>query len=528
MNLDKWSIFSLLNPEFKSKIRSAFVFGGGSEAFVITESDDVYGLGQNSCSCLGIDSTESTLEPKKVEELCGKKVKAFASGCGANVVALTEKGEIYVWGHNKFGELGNEGCNTKVPGLLPGLADVVIEEIACGGHHTLALDKDGKVYGWGQNNNGQIEYTLRANSSRFRQIITTIGVKKIKNIACTNSASFAVSHNGKVYAWGNRENGQLGLPHDTNISQPFKIPGFDNAIIVKVACGFSHVLALSDSGNIIAWGSNNYGQIGIGSKSNVYLSPVRTATEIERVVDIAATPDCHISAALTLTGSVYMWGQYRGHSVTTPMLTPFKLMSDIFASFAKPAVMNSLLPIWTEDSLSVIASLKHAFNDPNTSDLTIMVDGKLIYVHKGILKIRSEYFHSMFKGEWKECCKSPLEIDKFSFPVYKAYLYYLYTGIIDIEPEAVLGLLELSNFYCEEGLKRKCEQIIKSRITPENAALLYVASVTYNTRELEDFCLKYSLNHMTAIVQSEAFLTFDLETMRDFIQKAAQAGAFRS
>ena len=55
LDLDKWPIFSLLEPEFLAKVRLACVFGSsGNEAILITRDDDVYALGSNCSGCLGL------------------------------------------------------------------------------------------------------------------------------------------------------------------------------------------------------------------------------------------------------------------------------------------------------------------------------------------------------------------------------------------------------------------------------------------------------------------------------------------
>ena len=54
LDLNKWPIFSLLEPQFLSDIKLACVFGSsGNEAILITKNDDVYALGSNCSGCLG-------------------------------------------------------------------------------------------------------------------------------------------------------------------------------------------------------------------------------------------------------------------------------------------------------------------------------------------------------------------------------------------------------------------------------------------------------------------------------------------
>lgn len=122
-----------------------------------------------------------------------------------------------------------------------------------------------------------------------------------------------------------------------------------------------------------------------------------------------------------------MWGQCRGQSIVLPHLTHFSCTDDVFACFATPSVMWRLfsmgkthsscplekngplclktqLPVFYQcfmllsgcflasehdDFLTVAQSLKKEFDNPETADLKFCVDGKYIYVHKAVLKIRS-------------------------------------------------------------------------------------------------------------------------------------------
>lgn len=72
----------------------------------------------------------------------------FAYGCGPHVLALTETGEVYSWGHNGYSELGDGTTNQSLsPSLIgPNLGSKVVVEVACGAHHSLALTQDGEVH----------------------------------------------------------------------------------------------------------------------------------------------------------------------------------------------------------------------------------------------------------------------------------------------------------------------------------------------------------------------------------------------
>lgn len=127
--------------------------------------------------------------------------------------------------------------------------------------------------------------------------------------------------------------------------------------------------------------------------------------------------------------------------------------------------MQRCLPPDYDDYLTVAQSLKKEFDNPETADLKFCVDGKYIYVHKAVLKIRSEvdsaglgvlmgrrraktcalfwrrceHFRSMFQSHWNEDLKEVIEIDQFSFPVYRSFLEFLYTDNVELPPEDAIG-----------------------------------------------------------------------------------------
>lgn len=83
-----------------------------------------------------------------------------------------------------------------------------------------------------------------------------------------------------------------------------------------------------------------------------------------------------------------------------------------------------------------------------TSDITFVVEGRPIYAHRALLKIRCDHFRSMLQeGAWSEAGKNTIEISQFTYPVYKAFLYYLYTDELDLNPESAIGEIFLVNFY---------------------------------------------------------------------------------
>ncbi|MED6284290.1 RCC1 and BTB domain-containing protein 1 [Characodon lateralis] len=223
-----------------------------------------------------------------------------------------------------------------------------------------------------------------------------------------------------------------------------------------------------------------------------------------------------------------MWGQCRGQLISMPHLTHFTSTDDVFACFATPSVMWRLVCMEHDDFMTVSEALRKEFDSPETTDLKFSVDGKCIHVHKAVLKIRCEHFRSMFRSQWTEDQQEVIEISQFSYPVYRSFLQFLYTDSVDLPPEDAIGLLDLATSYCENHLKRLCQQIIKRGITVENAFTLLSAAIRYDAEDLEEFCFKFCVNHLTQVTQTEAFWQVEGAMLKEFISRASRSGAFKN
>ncbi|XP_020504022.1 RCC1 and BTB domain-containing protein 1 [Labrus bergylta] len=530
VDVTKWPIFSLMGPQELSNIRKACVFGtSANEAIYINNDDEVYVFGLNCSNCLGTGDSLSTIVPKKLDFLSGRKVVSLSYGSGPHILLATEDGELFAWGHNGYSQLGNGTTNQGVSPVLvsANLLNKKITEVSCGSHHSMALTDSGEVYAWGYNNCGQVGSGSTANQPTPRRVSSCLQNKVAISIVCGQTSSTAVVDNGEVYGWGYNGNGQLGLGNNGNQLTPCRLAALQGLCVQQIVSGYAHSLALTDEGLLYAWGANTYGQLGTGNKSN-QLSPIQIMAEKERIVEIAACHSTHTSAAKTQSGQVYMWGQCRGQSIVLPHLTHFTCTDDVFACFATPSVMWRLLSMEHDDFLTVAQSLKKEFDNPETADLKFCVDGKYICVHKAILKIRCEHFRSMFQSHWNEDMKEVIEIDQFSYPVYRSFLEFLYTDDVELPPEDAIGLLDLATSYCENRLKRLCQHIIKRGITVDNAFSLLSAAVRYDAEDLEDFCFKFCVNHLTEVTQTTAFWQIDGNLLKDFICRASRCGAFKN
>jgi alpha-tubulin suppressor-like RCC1 family protein len=135
-------------------------------------------------------------------------------------VALDTHGNVFSWGQGEGGLLGHNDTQIQnTPKLIEGLRNVLVDSICCGGLHTLALSKNGLVYAWGRGEGGQLglAFNLLTNEDGNLYLTTPKRVRAnlegilIKQIACGDAHSLALAQNGKVFGWGYTNSGQLGL-----------------------------------------------------------------------------------------------------------------------------------------------------------------------------------------------------------------------------------------------------------------------------------------------------------------------------
>ena len=184
-------------------------------------------------------------------------------------LALSSSGNIWAWGDNAFGQLGDGTTTNRATAVkVKGLDNSAILIIAAGGYHSLALDNHGNVYSWGSNFSGELGNGNHVSSSTPTQITSLTGISQI---AAGYNFSLAVDGNQNVWAWGDNEYGQLGIGSTAGQSTPVRITAL-NHIIAIAASGY-HAWALDKNNNLYAWGDNTFGELGDGSQLVMSTTP---------------------------------------------------------------------------------------------------------------------------------------------------------------------------------------------------------------------------------------------------------------
>jgi alpha-tubulin suppressor-like RCC1 family protein len=178
------------------------------------------------------------------------------------------------------------------------------------------------VYAWGEGGHGQLGVHSNNDKNTAVQVHGPGNVDHLSGvqaIAAGNNHSLALMEDGTLYAWGSNDYGQLGIGNKDDHTVPYQVHGPGNVDylsgITAVAAGEHHSMALRNDGTVWAWGGNGHGQLGIGNEDNHTVPyPVHGPGNVgylSGVTDVEAGK--FFSLALGNGGTVWAWGEnYNG------------------------------------------------------------------------------------------------------------------------------------------------------------------------------------------------------------------------
>ena len=257
------------------------IIGGFGYVCAVALDGRVYCWGSNSNGKIGSGNTSSALVPSAVKisgALVGKVIKQIEpSSAGNHSCVIASDDKAYCWGHNGFGQLGN---NNTVNSLTPVavdtagvLASKTIKQIASGGISSCVIASDDKAYCWGSNNFGQLGNGNLKNSSTPTPVSTTgvLAGKTIKQITAGTEFTCAIASDDKAYCWGSNSSGQLGNNSTINSGVPVAVNTsgvLAGKTIKQISAGSSHTCAIASDDKAYCWGSNSSGELGNNSTIN--------------------------------------------------------------------------------------------------------------------------------------------------------------------------------------------------------------------------------------------------------------------
>ncbi|MGO9243653.1 MAG: choice-of-anchor tandem repeat GloVer-containing protein [Verrucomicrobiia bacterium] len=310
------------------------IAAGGSHSLALRPDGTVWTWGNNQDGELsdGVDYSKEAIRSYPGEV-------AYPTSCTGqfitNAVAVAAGGDEFIIVADANGTVWADGENEQdeqagAPGFYydnvdhypaspisgpPGFTNVV--SVAAGYSHVLALCGNGTVWAWGS------DAIVDSRSCETTTIIGQLGDGGLASsndcCGCTNSPirsltptgtvivaiaagqfhSVALDVNSNVWTWGYGLDGELGNGGNTNVFTPAMLTGISN--VIAIAAGYNHTIALTADQTLWTWGTNNFGQLGNGT----YTSTNTPAPVFSNVVAIAA--GYQYTLAVT-NGQLYAWG----------------------------------------------------------------------------------------------------------------------------------------------------------------------------------------------------------------------------
>jgi alpha-tubulin suppressor-like RCC1 family protein len=274
---------------------------GGSHTCALLSDGAVWCWGSSEDGQLGdgtIGMGAHRPGPAPISGLAG--VVNVAAGDAHTCAALSD-GTARCWGHGGFGKLGDGAfMSVPVPQDVPGLVGVA--GIALGQSHTCAWLADGGAKCWGMNQFGQLGTGSTADAPTPANVMS---LPDAAGISLGSHHTCARREGGAAACWGDGYSGQLGDGTSGMGAQkltPSPVPGLGD--VAQVGVGHFMSCARTTAGDVSCWGSNLYGQLGIGNTQD-QASPAPVGGLADAIWLAAGT--FHV-CALRSDGTVFCWG----------------------------------------------------------------------------------------------------------------------------------------------------------------------------------------------------------------------------
>jgi len=275
---------------------------GGNFTCGRTGAGAAFCWGSNQSGELGngtFDQSEGQQNPLPGAVIGGRSFTQLSAGddhaCGISA------GQTYCWGRNDFGMLGsNAGSRAAVPTLVSGGHAFV--QVSAGAYHTCARTASGAAWCWGANYAGQLGIGTIVPSSSVVPVAVTGGLSFVdiqvgEDVSCGRIAS------GAAYCWGSNNQGQLGIgTTEPVVSAPRLVAG--GHTFTSLSVGAAHGCGVASSGAAYCWGSSQSGQLGTGNSNPSTAPVIVSGGHTFSSVTAAQSHSCGVSTS----GRLYCWG----------------------------------------------------------------------------------------------------------------------------------------------------------------------------------------------------------------------------
>lgn len=295
------------------------ISSGAAHSLALLANGDIYAWGNNGVGQLGNGAVLPSTSPLPAGEDSINWTKSEPGN--AFTVALRSNGTLWAWGDNAFGQLGDGSLVTRnIPSEVAGAANNWLTS-ASGLSHTVAIRANGTLWAWGDNGSGQLGDAAITDNTTPQLISVTQPVSPANNwstVSAGDMHTLALKADGTLWAWGDNSAGQLGIgSSDPGRALPTQVvttnPGSFDRNWIAIAAGGTHSLGLQADGTLWVWGDNSSGQLG----DPAIAANINTPSQVVDLTPpspgfnsswVAVAAGLGHSLALQADGTLWAWG----------------------------------------------------------------------------------------------------------------------------------------------------------------------------------------------------------------------------
>ena len=263
----------------------------------------------------------------------GEAVPAAVSAANGHMALLDGSGNVWTWGRNDYGQLGN-GTLENVSAPVKALEGAVA--VSASERTTAAVKADGTLWMWGSNYHGQLGTGKTGDkniyggenedyaSDHFVAFTPVKVLENVKSVTADSVCTAAIRTDGTLWMWGDNQYGRIGnggAGTDTDrygwVYQRTPVEVLEDVSSVTIGADANAVAAIKTDGTLWMWGNNCCGQLGSGGtgdktyvdEDSGAVTPYQT-TPVQVLEDVAAVAlGTKHTAAVKTDGSLWTWGE---------------------------------------------------------------------------------------------------------------------------------------------------------------------------------------------------------------------------
>lgn len=219
---------------------------------------------------------------------------------------------MWCWGRNSEGQLGvGDSASRCAPSAVAGS----FGQVALGGSASCALSTDGALFCWGNKDNDRLAADLRGMERPTSPLAVQVG-RTWESISYGNSHGCVIDAQRRLHCWGANGSGQLGVASVLDSTPDPVVLGSE---FRQVSAGSSHTCALQDTVEgtvVLCWGRNDFGQVGMDSGGAAVQSPVRVGDRADwEFIAAGAEHSCGLRDG----GRLFCWGSNESGRLGVPV-----------------------------------------------------------------------------------------------------------------------------------------------------------------------------------------------------------------